>query len=280
MSSVADRQAFVHASTNGLHRVFAASANAAIASLVDAQRAHTRAELEADTGVGADGTSTMFLDRLVEAAIVDATAPFGVNVLSEEVGYIDRGSALTLVVDPVDGSANAAADVPIACFAAALADEHGTFVEAATVWLETGRCWAGNAAGSVRSPGRWGTTGRTMLDGAAVSLLRPHPRNRESWWRIVERASRVRILSCTTIEAMFVLQGSIDAFADAGSDTHRLVDIAAAAVLLPTVGGCVVDIYDRPVEFTIDLTSRWSAVVAATPQLADAIAAAVRGDAG
>jgi myo-inositol-1(or 4)-monophosphatase len=276
MSSVSDRQAFVHASTTGLHPVFAASANAAIASLVDAQRAHTRAELEADTGMGADGTTTMFLDRLVEAAIVDATAAFGVNVLSEEVGFIDRGSAFTLVVDPVDGSANAAADVPIACFAAALANEHGQFVESATVWLETGRCWAGNAAGTLRSPGRWGTTGRTSLDGAAVSLLRPHPRNRESWWRVVERAARVRILSCTTIEAMFVLQGSIDAFADAGSDTHRLVDIAAAAVLLPAVGGVVVDVHERPIVFDVDLTKRWSGVVAATPELADEIAAAVR----
>jgi myo-inositol-1(or 4)-monophosphatase len=277
MSSVSDRQAFVRMSTNGLHPVFAASANAAVASLAHAQATLTRAELEADTGMGADGTPTMHLDRLVEAAIVDATSPFGVNVLSEEVGFIDRGSALTLVVDPVDGSANAAADVPIACYSAALVNEHGTFIEAATVWLETGRCWAGTADGRVRSPGRWGTTGRTSLDGAAVSLLRPHPHTRDEWWRVVERAKRVRILSCTTIEAMFVLQGSIDAFADAGSDTHRLVDLAAACVVLPTVGGVVIDVHGRPIVFDVDLTKRWSGICAATPALAEEIAATVIG---
>ena len=65
----------------------------------------------------------MHVDRVVEAAIVDATASHGVNVLSEEIGFVDRGSSLTLVVDPVDGSANAAADVPLSCFAAALADD-------------------------------------------------------------------------------------------------------------------------------------------------------------
>ena len=278
MSSLSERHAAVVIATSGLHPVFAVSANAAVSALSAALVAHTRSELERDTGLGADGTPTMYLDRLVEAAIVDATARFAINVLSEEVGFVDRGSALTLVVDPVDGSANAAADVPIACYSAVLADENGAFTEAVTVWLETGRCWAGTADACVRSPGRWRTTERSTLEGAAVSLLRPHPRNREAWWRVVERAERVRILSCTTIEAMFVLQGSIDAFADAGSDTHRLVDIAAASVLLPTVGGAVVDVLDRPIVFDVDLTKRWSGVVAATPALAASIAAVVRGD--
>jgi myo-inositol-1(or 4)-monophosphatase len=278
MVPVSDRQAVVQSNTIGLHPAFEASASAAIKALSDAQETLTRAQLEADTGHGADGTKTMFLDRIVEAAIVDATSRFAINVLSEEVGFIDRRSALTLVLDPVDGSANAAAGVPLACFSAALADEHGQFVEAATVWLETGRCWAGTADGRIRSLGRWNTTRRTSLDGAAVSLLRPHPHTQETWWRVANRASRVRILSCTTIEAMFVLQGSIDVFADAGSDTHRLVDLAAASVLLPTVGGAVVDAYERPIEFDIDLTKRWSGICAATPGLASETAAAIRGD--
>ena len=71
---------------------------------------------------------------------------------------------------------------------------------------------------------------------------------------------------------MLVLQGSTDAFADAGSDTHRLVDLAAAAVMLPTVGGAVIDVLGRPIELDLDLTRRWSGVVAATPQLAERLA--------
>lgn len=273
---ISDRHAQVARATAGLHPVFAASAGAAIDALSLCLSTMTRSELERDTGLGADGTPTMHLDRVVEAAIVEATAPFGVNVLSEEIGFVDRGSSLTLVVDPVDGSANAAADVPLSCFSAALADDH-RFVSAATVWLETGRTWAADALGGHQSPGRWATTGRRALDGAAVSLLRPHPRNRDAWWRVTERAARVRILSTTCLEAMLVLQGSTDAFADAGSDTHRLVDLAAAAVLLPLAGGVVVDVHGRTIEFDTDLTKRWSGIVAATPELADEIAAAVLG---
>jgi myo-inositol-1(or 4)-monophosphatase len=111
-----------------------------------------------------------------------------------------------------------------------------------------------------------------------VSLLRPQIQTRDRWWRVAERATRIRVLSCTTLEAMLVLQGSTDAFADAGSDTHRLVDLAAALVLLPSVGGSVIDVFGRPIEFDVDLRRRWSGIVAATPELAEQIAVAVRGD--
>ena len=76
---------------------------------------------------------------------------------------------------------------------------------------------------------------------------------------------------------MLVLQGSTDAFADADSDTHRLVDLAAAAVLVPLAGGVVIDVNGRAIEFDTDLTKRWSGIVAATPALADEIVAAIVG---
>ncbi len=270
------REEGVRATLHELHPAFGAAAAAAMGALDTVLVSHTRAELERSMGVGADGTTTMWVDTVVEEAIVEAVAALGVNVLSEEIGFVDQGSAYTLVVDPVDGSANAAAGIPLACFSAALAIDT-RFVESATVWLATGRAWAGSADGRVVIGGPWATTGRRQLDGAAVSLLRPRPHTREHWWRVAERAARVRILSCTTLEAMLVLQGSTDAFADAGSDTHRLVDLAAAAVLLPTVGGVVIDARGRPVEFDLDLHRRWSGVVAATPQLADELIAAILG---
>lgn len=132
-----------------LHPVFAECADAAIAALHAASASHDRAGLEAFVATGADGTPTMQIDALVEAAILEAARRHRVNVLSEEVGFIDVGSSLTLVVDPLDGSANAAAGVPLSCFSAALAQDD-VFFQASTVRLETGR------AGPARSPvGSW-----------------------------------------------------------------------------------------------------------------------------
>lgn len=256
-----------------VNRVLADAAQAAEGAYQRARGAHTREELETIVGQGADGTPTMRIDTIVEEAILDAVAPHRVNVLSEEAGFIDRSSAVTLVLDPLDGSANAAAGVPLCCFSAALALDTD-FVEALTVWLATGEEWWHRRG----APSGFSTTGRRTLDGAAISLLRPHPTNRAAtaaWWAVTERAARVRILSSSTLEAMLVAQGSTDGFADAGTDTHRLVDLAAALVVLPPAGGAVLDAFGRPIELDVDLTRRWSGVVGATPDLAAQLAATI-----
>lgn len=255
-----------------LHPALEAAAAAARRALVDAVARFERPALAETVRPGADGTPTMRIDDLVETAILEAVAPHRVNVLSEEAGFVDVGSATTLVIDPLDGSANAAAGVPLSCFTGAIAVD-GQARQALTVWLETGRRWAARCDEAVP----WRTSGRTELDGAAISLLRPHARNRDAWWRITERADRIRILSCSALESVLVAEGATDGFADAGSDTHRLVDLVAALVLVPPAGGVVVDARGRALEIQPDLTRRYSGVVAATPALAEALCAAING---
>lgn len=247
-----------------------AAADAAVLAHRNAVANHAPAELAAIRMDGADGTPTMFIDVLVEDAIIAAATAAGVNVLSEERGWVDVGSSVTLVVDPVDGSANAAAGIPLACFSAAVAID-GEFTEALTVWLHTDERWW-----AARGHSEFRTSGCRSVRAAAVSVLRPHPRNWAAWTRVAEAATRIRILSCSTLDAAFVATGAVDAFVDAGSDTHRLMDIAAATILVGASGGTVIDAFDRPITFDTDLTRRWSGIVAATPELADELRALIQ----
>ncbi len=250
----------------GIHPALLAGAQAALAAYRDARATHGRITLAEPVATGADGTPTMRIDRLVEDAVIDALRPHRVNVLSEESGWIDNGSAVSLVIDPLDGSANGAAGVPLTAFAATVAID-GEFTEAYTVWLDTGRSWWAHRD----RPVPYRTSGRRALSGAALSLLRPHtgkPGPAAAWWAAASRAARVRVLSTTCLEAALVAEGATDAFADACSDTHRLVDLAAAAVMVPRAGGAVLDVRGRPLVLDTDLTRRWSGVVAATPELA------------
>ena len=68
-----------------------------------------------------------------------------------EIERLNVGSAVTLVVDPVDGSANAAAGVPLACFSAAVVVD-GEFTEAMTSWLHTDERWWASRTGSPYLP--------------------------------------------------------------------------------------------------------------------------------
>jgi myo-inositol-1(or 4)-monophosphatase len=85
----------------------------------------------------------------------------------------------------------------------------------------------------------------------------------------------VRILGSSVIEACLVADGAIDAFCDPGGDIHRIVDIAAVSLIVEKSGGALRDAAGRPLNFSPDLTLRWSGIAAATPQLADEIASII-----
>ncbi|MEU6152448.1 inositol monophosphatase family protein [Actinosynnema sp. NPDC047251] len=255
-----------------VHPALAAAARAAARAYQEARQLHTRAELREEVADGADGTPTMRVDALVEGAIVEAAEASGVNLLSEEAGFVDHGSAATLVVDPVDGSANAAMGVPLSCFAGALVIDTVP-IEALTVWFDTGRAWSAKAG----RPTPFRTSGRTRLRGASICMMRPKRGTEEAWTRVASAADRIRILCTTCLETMLVAEGSVDAFADPGSDTHRLMDLIAALVTVPAAGGVLLDLRGRPVEFDLDLTRRWSGIAAATPELADELIATILG---
>ncbi|MFC7583675.1 inositol monophosphatase family protein [Nonomuraea antimicrobica] len=248
------------------HPALAAAASAALEAYTVATAEHDRATLAAVVADGADGTPTMRIDVLVEQAILAALSRHPVNVLSEETGWVDRGSALTLVMDPVDGSANAAAGVPLAAFSAAVAED-GVFTEALTVWLDTGRSWWARAGAVPAADERPDRAGRCRRLPPAPAPGQPGAA--AAWWEVARTAARIRILSTSCLEGALVAQGSTDAFADAATDTHRLVDLAASVVLAEAGGGAVRDVFGRPIGLDTDLTKRWSGVVAATPDLAD-----------
>lgn len=229
-----------------------------------AMRAMSVEERRRTVGAGADGTETFLIDVEVERPVLDVLERYRVNVLSEEVGWIDRGSAVTVVLDPIDGTANAAAGVPICGFAAAVVVDDVT-AAARVLWFDTGREWSARRG----KPSIHVISGRKSLDGAAVSLLRPRAATAAVWSRIADRAGRVRVLGSSVIEAALVADGSIDAFCDPGGDVHRIVDIAAPAMLVEAAGGCVRDAFGRPFTFEPDLRLRWSGVFGSSPEIAD-----------
>lgn len=256
--------------------VLADLAFAASRAINTAWSGHSRAELAAETKMGADGTPSYLIDEIVEDEIVRAAARHEVNVLSEEIGFLDSGHAATVIVDPVDGSANAVAGVPLTCFSAALVVGE-EIRESLNVWLENGHAvWA--RAGE---PVAYQTSGRSALQGAAVDMLRPKAHaggnSIDAWVRVSERAGRVRILSSSCLEAMLVAEGAIDAFCDPGSRTHRIVDLAAALLFIPASGGAVIDAEGRPFTFESDLSLRWSGIVAASRDLAEELAETIHG---
>lgn len=252
------------------HPALVAAAEAASAAWADAVARYSRDELLEAVADGADGTPSSRIDVLVEADILRAVEPYDIDVVSEEIGHVDNGSNIAMVVDPVDGTGNATAGIPISAFTAAIAED-GRFTEGLTHWFADGRRWWAH----VDQPIAPTTSGRTELDGALLSMIRPKG-DGAGFMALAGRASRIRVLGSSSIEAALVGDGVLDAFVDAGSRTHRLVDLAAAAVIVERAGGVVLDVHGTPIAFTTEVDTRWSGVVAATPELGWAIVDEVR----
>ncbi|EQD64600.1 bifunctional inositol-1 monophosphatase/fructose-1,6-bisphosphatase, partial [mine drainage metagenome] len=67
------------------------------------------------TGMGADGTNTSVLDKVCEDIIIRRINEYDLpyNIVSEEIGFVDRGYNLNLVIDPLDGTFNAENEIPL-----------------------------------------------------------------------------------------------------------------------------------------------------------------------
>lgn len=251
-----------------LHPALVVAAEAASVAYATAKATRSLEDLGSYIGTGGDGTPTMLLDQIVDEAVLNAVEPFRVNILSEEVGWVDNGSAVTLVMDPVDGTANAVAGIPACAFAGAIVIGD-VVTDTHLIWLDSQRSFSAhrNRDGHYEVSEPLVTSGRRELSGASISMLRPRPETRSTWNRIVNETERLRVLGSSIIEGSLVALGAVDAFVDAGGDVHRLVDLLPLVPLVEHAGGSVVDAYNRPITFDIDLTKRWSGIVAASREL-------------
>ncbi len=197
-------------------------------------------------GMGADGSPTEEVDRVVEAELLARLAgeKVGWNVLSEEAGRIDRGGARTLVIDPIDGSHNALRRLPAATVSLALGDGTLGGIDIGVVHdLITGTTyWAERGRGAFRD-GRpirtrpWEPSSEMLF----VNLGR-HATDRALAW--ARSARRVRSLGCASLEMSLVAQGSGDGYLfenEAPERNLRVTDIAAGYRILIEAGGGVVD---------------------------------------
>lgn len=255
-----------------LHPALVAAASAAQSAYLTAKATKSRAELATVIGLGGDGTPTMFLDQVVDEAVIAAVEPYGINILSEEIGWVDHGSSVTLVMDPVDGTANAVAGVPSCAFAGAIVTDN-VITDSHIVWLDSQRTLSAHRIeqGMFEVSEPLGTTGQRELKGASIAMLRPRPETRAAWTRVVEPTERLRVMGSSIIEGSLVAIGAVDAFADAGGDVHRLVDLLPLIPFVEHAGGVIIDAFGRPIDFDTDMSKRWSGVVAATPALAEEI---------
>jgi NAD+ kinase len=203
--------------------------------------------------MGASGTPTERIDRLAEDEVRAVLEEEKVdwNLLSEEVGRVDRGGELTLVVDPIDGSHNALRGLPFATVSLGVGrDTMGSVSTGVVHDFATGTTyWAEKGKGAFRDGRRLRTRPWETRRELFFLNLGRHATPRVIAW--AGKGRRIRSLGCASLEMLAVAQGSADAYLfenDVEERNLRVTDIAASYRILLEAGGGIANMNGEPIE--------------------------------
>jgi len=225
--------------------------------------------------MGADGSPTEQLDRVAEAQVLAVLKEEGLdwNLLSEEIGLVERGGSKLLVVDPIDGSHNALRNMPFATVSLALGrDTLGGIEKGVVRDLTNGiTYWAARGLGAFRDGRRIHTRAWDLRSELFFVNLGRH--STPNAVQLAEHGRRIRSLGCASLEIAFVAQGAADAYFfenDTLPRNLRVTDIAAAYRILLEAGGGMTDAAGRPVEgIPLDLAEHTSVFGFGDPRFAE-----------
>jgi myo-inositol-1(or 4)-monophosphatase len=211
-----------------------------------------------DWGLTGDRAGQHHSDLAADKAALEVLGRAGVGVLSEESGVHDADRPLLVVVDPLDGSTNAAQGIPwfatSLCAIDALGPLAGLVVNLAN----------GDRFEARRGEGAWGNgrpirpSGCTTMRRAIVGLSGLPPR----WlgWR------QFRALGAAALDLCAVAGGVLDGYIDCSRDAHGVWDYAAGLLICQEAGAVVVDAFSRDLVLR-SVDEKRTPIGAATPDL-------------
>lgn len=228
-----------------------------------------------DIGLGADGTPTSKIDKIAENTVLMYIERNGVplNVLSEEIGFVDNGAEETLVLDPVDGTSNAIAGVPL--FTVSLAVGRKSLSDIHTAYLRN--LVTGDVLSAERGKGAYKNghaihaKSKSDLEDLFLMIYLGNGSHPDSF-ELVKRVRSSRAYGCASIEMALVAEGEADGFvmnSEKYSRSIRVVDIAASALILREAGGEIYDMDGSILDMPFDLDTRSNFVAFGDPRVYD-----------
>ena len=224
-----------------------------------------------NVGIGADGTVTKYVDKLAEDAAIKFLnkSKLKVNILSEEIGYLDNKGKYTFVLDPIDGTRNAYRGIPFFSVSIAIGKSKISDVEYGIVKnIPTGDTFiAENGRGAFFNRRRIGVP--EVPDNEPLSSL-ALGKNFDRTTIKLAKKDKVRSLGSASLEMCMVAIGALD-FYVVGREYIRVVDIAASTLILREAGGIVTNILGKDLDLPFNLDEKSSVVAACSEEIVKSI---------
>ena len=222
--------------------------------------------------IGADGTPTTLIDNMAEKRVIDVLEGVGrpLILISEEIGQVVVGNGqpeVIMVVDPLDGTSNAVKNIPAYGISVAVAPifDHNVNVTVQDIQMGMVKNYATeDIYSAIKGKG-------AFINGEKLKPSSKNDLSQISLGAYVYRMDmgkieilcksvrRMRILGAVALELAYVADGTYDAFVDIRNNL-RIVDIAAAKLILEE-GGCIVtDRYGKALNGKLNVLEKTSLI--------------------
>lgn len=200
-------------------------------------------------------------DEVAVARLLDA----GCAVLSEESGHTGSDRDLLVVVDPIDGSTNAAAGLPWFGTSLCALDDFGPLASL-VVNQATGTTWHAVRGGGAFRDGLPIEPSAVQDIGSAFVAVSGLPARHFGW-------RQFRCYGAAALDLCSVADGTFDGFADLSFDAHGAWDYMGALLVCQEAGATVVDVIGRDLVVR-EHGLRRTPIAGSTPALCDQLVAA------
>jgi len=219
-------------------------------------------KLGRSVGLGADGTTTKYIDKIAEDVAIKTIKKSGdsVNLLSEEVGFIDNHAKYTFILDPVDGTRNAFRGIPFFSVSLAIGKKSLHDVSYGIVKnVSTGDVFLAE-----KQHGAYLNNNRIIIP----NVFAPEPLVSVSIGKnkglVPEEILKDHVIRCygsASLEMCLVAIGGLDGYV-VHRPYLRVTDIAAATLVVRESGGFVSDSWGKPLNMPLNLDERCGVIAA------------------
>ncbi|MFB0545217.1 MAG: inositol monophosphatase family protein [Asgard group archaeon] len=214
-------------------------------------------DLSEERGIGADKDATLAIDSIAEEVTLNVLKEkFKGMILTEEKGLVKLGEDEELIIiDPIDGTKNAARGYPFYAFSIACYTD-----------LEGKDPYAGYINNLGNNDEFFAYKGKTYynekptktvhreLKEAGITLIRPTAsEHMEMIDKIRKNCKFIRISGSAALDVAYIASGAMDGFIDFTRGL-KTVDYAAAAYILQCAGGVITTLGGEKLPINKDLT--------------------------
>jgi len=207
-------------------------------------------------GIGKNGTPTKKIDKLAEDAAIEILKEEDVVIVSEEAGVIGEGDVF-VALDPIDGTFNATAGVPIYSISLCFSNSQnlgGTFFGYVRN-LATGDEYYANS-NSYKNGKKIRVSDVDRLEDCNVVFYYPIK---------MYPFKRLRIFGSASLEICMIADGSFDCFIDIrkkdGKGYLRVYDVAASLFIAKKAGAVITDLDGNLDDKKISIDERFRLIV-------------------